>query len=180
MSLPIVFRKCISPVNKFDKDFDSGSLSVSVDLKESTDIFKPTFVILTSDNLWEYNYIDAIESFGRKYFVTNIRSIYNNRYEVDAKTDVLSTWASRIRSNTAVIRRQQNLFNLYLDDPDFHVLNYEKIQTLQFPTSNGFMKSLQYVLVTNGAGSNSESKDSSQLEKEGEDDERGLKSDNIS
>lgn len=173
MSLPIVFRKCISPVHKFDKDFDSGSLSVSVDLKESTDIFKPTFIILTSDNLWEYNYIDAIESFGRKYFVTDIRSIYNNRYEVDAKTDVLSTWPSRIRSNSAVIRRQQNLFNLYLDDPDFHVLNYEKIQTLQFPTSNGFMKALQYVLVTNGAGSNSVNREenSNQLEKGGDVDE---------
>lgn len=173
MSLPMVFRKCISPVNKFDKDFDSGSLSVSVDLKESTNIFKPTFVILTSDNLWEYNYIDAIDSFGRYYFITDIRSIYNNRYEVDAKTDVLSTWASRIRSNNAVIKRQQNLYNLYLDDPDFHVLNYEKIQTLQFPTSNGFMKSLQYVLVTNGAGSNSESREenSNQLEKDGDVDE---------
>lgn len=161
MSLSITFKKCLSSVNKFDKEFESGTLSVSVDLKESTDIFKPTFVILTSESLWHYNYIDGLSSFGRNYFITNIRSIYNNRYEVDAKTDVLSTWASEIRTNSAVIKRQQRLYNLYLDDPDFHVLNYEKIQTLQFPTSNGFMKSLQYVLVTNGAGN------SNQLEKKG-------------
>lgn len=165
MSLSITFLKNNSPVNKMDKEFDSGSLTVGVDLKESTDIFEPTFVILTSDNLWLYNYIDAMNSFGRKYFVKKIRSVGNNRYEVDAKTDVLSTWPPMIRSNSAVIRRQQNLYNLYLDDPDFHVLNYEKIQTLQFPTNNGFMKSLQYVLVTNGAGTAS-----NQLEKGGDKD----------
>lgn len=156
MSLPIIFKKCVSSVNTFDKEFDSGTLSMSVDLKESTDIFKPTFIIYSNSDLWKYNYIDGIESFGRYYFVTDVRSVGNNRYEVDAKTDVLSTWKSQIRSNTAVIRRQQKKYNLYLDDPDFHVLNYERIQTLQFPISNGFNKTLQYVIVTNGAGNSNQ------------------------
>lgn len=167
MSLSITFKKCTSPIEKVDKTFASGDATFSVVLKENTDLFKPTFVLQTSTFLGNFNYIDATSSFGRKYFITDIRSIGNERYEVDAKTDVLSTWAAQIRSNRAVIKRQQNLFNLYLDDPDFHVYNYEKIQTLKFP-DNSFMKSLQYVLVTNGAGSsNSKSEDSSQLEKEG-------------
>lgn len=150
MSLSVTFQKCTSPVNKLTKSFASGTESFNVVLKENTDIFKPTFVIQTSANLWLYNYIDASSSFGRKYFITDIRSIGNDRYEVDAKTDVLSTWASEIKSNSAVIKRQENVFNLYLDDPEFHVLNYERIQTLQFPANN-FNKSLYYVLVVNGS-----------------------------
>lgn len=180
MALSVIFKKNKSPVNKFTKNFDSSTESFSVVFKEETNIFKPTFILLTSSNLWLYNYIDATSSLGRKYFITDIRSTGNNRYEVDAKTDVLSTWASQIKSNRAVIKRQQNLFNLYLDDPDFHVLNYEKIQTLQFPASNGFMKSLQYVLVTNGAGSSNKKEDSSQLEKGGDDSGSRFESDNIS
>ncbi len=164
MSLSVTFKKCISPNEKFDKAFASGDATFSVALKEKTDIFRPTFILQTSTFLGNFNYIDGSSSFGRKYFITDIRSIGNERYEVDAKTDVLSTWASEIRTNSAVIKRQEKLYNLYLDDPDFHVLNYERIQTKQFPTSNsanGFMKSLQYVLVTNGAGTTN--RDFSQL-----------------
>lgn len=176
MSLTIIFKKCTSPTEKVDKVFASGDTSFNVVLKEDTDIFRPTFVIQTSAFLGNFNYIDATSVLGRKYFITDIRSIANGRYEVDAKTDVLATWASQIRSNKAVIKRQQNLYNLYLDDPDFHVYNYEKIQTLQFP-ANTFMKSLQYVLVTNGAGSqpNRDAEDFSQLKNERGDENYGDK-----
>lgn len=148
MSYPLVFKKCISPTNKLDKSFESGTSTFDVVMKENTDVFKPTFTIQTSERLWDYNYIDGSNFSGRQYFITDIRSIGNNRFEVDAKTDVLSTWKSQIRGNSAVIRRQENLFNLYLDDPEFHVLNYERIQTLKFP-ANAFNKTLKYILVVN-------------------------------
>ena len=151
MSLSVTFKKCKSPVNKLDKKtFDSGTASFNVVLKENTDLFRPTFIIQTNSELWMYNYIDAVSAFGRNYFITDVRSVGNERYEVDAKTDVLSTWKDEIRSNTAVIKRQEKLFNLYLDDPEFHVLNYERIQTLRYPANN-FHKNLNYVLVVNGS-----------------------------
>lgn len=150
MSYPLTFKKCLSPVNKFDKSFASGTLSVNVVMKDNTDVFKPTFTIQTNENLWDYNYIDGSSFTGRQYFITDIRSIGNGRFEVDAKTDVLSTWKSEIKSNSAVVRRQERDYNLYLDDSEFHVLNYERIQTLQFP-ANSFNKALSYVLVVNGS-----------------------------
>lgn len=150
MSYQLTFKKCISPVNKVDKSFTGDSFTVDVVMKDNTDIFKPTFTIQTAERLWNYNYIDGSSFSGRKYFITDIRSIGNNRFEVDAKTDVLSTWAAQIRSNDAVIRRQERVFNLYLDDPEFHVLNYERIQTLRFPENN-FNKNLKYVLAINGS-----------------------------
>lgn len=150
MSYPLIFKKCLSPVNKLTKTFDSTTATFNVVMKDNTDVFKPTFTIQTSESLWDFNYIDGSSFTGRQYFITDIRSVGNQRFEVDAKTDVLSTWASEIKSNSAVIRRQEGMYNLYLDDPEFHVLNYERIQTLKFP-ANSFEKSLQYIFVVNGS-----------------------------
>lgn len=151
MSFPIILKRNLSPVKKFDKTFDSDTASFDVVLKENTDVFMPTFLLQTDGNkLWKYNYIDGTDFSGRCYFITDVRSVGNNRFEIDAKTDVLSTWKNEIRANNAVIKRQQNLYNLYLDDPDFHTYNYDRIQTIKFP-ANGFNKALNYVLVVNGS-----------------------------
>ena len=149
MSYNIVLKKCTSPVNKLTKSFASGTASFDVVLKENTDVFRPTFLLQTNDDkLWNYNYIDGSSFSGRMYFITDVRSVGHNRFEIDAKTDVLSTWATQIKNNTAVLKRQEKLFNLYLDDPQFHVLNYPRIQTFKFP-ANDFNKDLKYILVVN-------------------------------
>ena len=168
MSYTLVFKKNLSPVNKVGKTFDSSTATFSVVLKENTNVFEPTFILQTDANLWNYNYIDGSQFSGRQYFIKNVRSIGYNRFEVDAKTDVLETWKNEIKNNTAVIRRQEKLYNLYLDDPYFHVYNYERIQTIEFP-DNSFMKSLQYILVTNGYSTppnEEKSEDFSQLKTE--------------
>lgn len=173
MSYTLIFKKNLSPVEKLTKSFDNDVASFDVVMKDKTDVFQPTFIIQTDKVLWNFNYIDGSSFSGRQYFITDIRSIGYQRYEVDAKTDVLSTWASEIKANSAVIRRQEKTFNLYLDDPDFHVYNYEKIQTLQFPISTAadrFRKDLQYILVTNGTGSANRE----------EVEENGFKSDKVS
>lgn len=168
MAYQITFKRNVSPVNKLDKEFEIGNtLTVSVALKQNTDVFKPTFIIQTASELWNYNYVDGSQFSGRQYFITDVRSIGYLQYEVDCRTDVLSTWSAQIKNNTAVVSRQEKLYNLYLDDPYFHVYNYERIQTLKFP-DNDFMKSLQYVLVTNGYSQANEREEevSSQIEKE--------------
>lgn len=168
MGFTVTFKKCLKSKDYMTKTFGEGTQEFTVVFKEETSIFRPTFILQTSASLDRFNYIDATSSLGRKYFITGVRSIGYQRYEVDAKTDVLFTWKSEILGNKAVIRRQEKLYNLYLDDPDFHVYNYEKIQTLQFP-ANTFMKSLQYILVTNGAGTSNREV---QLTEENEEDDR--------
>lgn len=155
MAYTVVFKKNLSPVNKLDKSFDNTVHSFDVALKENTDVFKPTFVLQANDELWNYNYIDGSQFSGRQYFITDVRSIGYLQYEVDCRTDVLSTWATQIRNNSAVIKRQESMFNLYLDDPDFHVYNFEKIKTIKFP-ENAFVKELEYILVTNGANNSNQ------------------------
>lgn len=147
--LDVKFYKTNSPKNKLVKSLTSiGTFSCA--LKDNTSVLNPVLIISTNENLYNSNYIE-ITTFNRKYFITDIKSIGNNRWEVSAHVDVLNTYASEIKSNSAVIRRQENVYNLYLNDPDFLTYNYDRIQTKKFTPVSGFHKQLTYRLIINGS-----------------------------
>lgn len=148
MSLTATLMVSSSPVEKIGKSLTSGD-SFSVVLKEDTSLLRPVLEVVTSSNLSGYNYL-YIEEFSRYYFIDDIVSLNDGRWEISAHVDVLETYKTAILANSAVIRRQASLYNLYLDDPDFHSLNYDRIQTLKFPANN-FNKALNYILVVNGS-----------------------------
>lgn len=138
-----------SPVEKIGKSL-SDQLTISdVVIKRDTSVLKPVLLVNTSQEIYVYNYM-YISEFYRYYFIDDIRSINQNMWEVSAHVDVLETYKTGILANNAVIKRQQNMFNLYLDDPDFHTYNYDNIQTIKFPP-NGLSKNLNYILVVNGS-----------------------------
>lgn len=146
--LNINFYKTNSPKNKIGKALTSvGTYSCA--LKENTSVLTPRIILQTSDNIYTANYLE-ISAFNRKYFIDDIVSAGNNRWEVSAHVDVLETYKSQILNNRAVISRQQNLYNLYLNDPDFRTYNNDRIQTVAFSGSD-FDKALSYVLVVNGS-----------------------------
>lgn len=151
MSYNIVLKKCTSPVNKLTKSFASGTASFDVVLKENTDVFRPTFLLQTNDDkLWNYNYIDGSSFSGRMYFITDVRSVGHNRFEVDAKTDVLSTWKDEIENLTAVINKQEGLVpsNKYLNDGSF-VSQVNEFNT-SYNFANGFNSSGKFILICAG------------------------------
>ena len=92
-----------------------------------------------------------ISDFSRYYFIDDIISINNDIWEVHGHVDVLETYKTQILANQAVIARQQNRYNLYLNDPDFMTYNFDQIQTKKFSNPAGFNKVLNYVLVVNGS-----------------------------
>ena len=140
-----------SPVEKIGKKLKAGG-TYSCKLKDNTSILRPTLILLSVLNPSQFNYM-YIQDFRRYYFIDDIVSINNNIWEISAHVDVLETYKAAIKSNQAVIRRQANSFNLYLDDPEFKTYAYDQIQTKQFavPTGGGFSKSMYYVLTVNGS-----------------------------
>ena len=139
-----------SPVEALSKTI-SGGLTYGCVLKEHTSILRPKILIATSDNITGYNYM-YIQAFGRYYFIDDIVSTNDGRWEISAHVDVLTTYETAIKSNSAVIKRSEQLYNLYLDDPEYKTYNYDKIQTLKFKNATGaFNKTLNFVLVVNGS-----------------------------
>ena len=149
MSLTVNLYKNESPVEKIGKTL-SDSITVSdVVLKKDTSVLKP--VLLTNDarDVYEYNYM-YIQEFGRYYFIDDIVSVNNNLWEISAHVDVLETYKDAILSNQAVIRRQTNKFNTYLNDPEWKVYADENVVAYKF-TASGFAKALNFVLAVAGA-----------------------------
>lgn len=146
MSFQIVLQTNNSEKNKLDKDLVAIS-TISGTLKNGTSVVDPVILIEADlTNLINCNYI-TIPAFGRSYFVANIRSIRNNLVEVSAHVDVLSSFASQIRSNVAVVHRQENRWNLYLNDGTFRVYQNPMVLTREFP--NGF-STFEFVLAVAG------------------------------
>jgi len=117
-------------------------------LKAATSIIDP--VILFEGDLSNYancNYM-TIPVFGRSYFVTNIKSIRSGLFEVSGHVDVLSSFAAAIRANTAIIKRQENNWNLYLNDGSFRTYQNPMVLTKEFP---GGFSTQEFVLAVAGA-----------------------------
>lgn len=124
-----------SPENQLTKDLTEITSFATAILKDETDILNPVFRI--SGATWAQvnacNYIDVPE-LGRRYFVRDISSIRNGVFEFVCHVDVLSTFADAIRAQTAVIHRQENQWNLYLDDGIFKTYQNPNIVVKKFPS----------------------------------------------
>lgn len=132
---------------RLSKDITDIS-TVSGVLKEETSIIDP--VIKIECDLSDFvncNYM-TIPAFGRSYFVNNIRSIRNGLVEFACHVDVLSSFARQIRRNTAIIKKQENEWNLYLNDGTFKVYQNPKVLTKAFPS--GFTTQ-EFVLAVAGS-----------------------------
>ena len=143
----IVFYVNSSEKNKIDKTLTEIT-TMSGTLRNETSIIDP--VIIVEGDLSAFtgcNYM-SIETFGRSYFVNNIRSIRDDLFEVSGHVDVLSTYKNAIRKNQAIIRKQQNSWNLYLNDGSLRVYQNPDVIVKTFPS--GFTKQ-EFVLAVAGS-----------------------------
>ena len=103
-------------------------------LRNQSSIIDPVIEVtgIVSATVTSCNYA-YIPEFGRYYFVKNIISIRANVWVIQCHVDVLGTYATQIKAQTAVVRRQENLWNLYLDDGIFKTYQNPKIITKAFP-----------------------------------------------
>ena len=137
-----------SPKNALDKTV-TNVRQMSAVLKEATSFIDPVFLITaaTAAELANVNYLECPD-LNRKYFVNEITAVRNGLFEISAHVDVLSTYATEIRAQTAVVHRQENDWNLYLDDGIFKTYQNPYIVTKLFP--NGFTTQ-SFVLAVAGS-----------------------------
>ena len=135
--MTIKFYKNLSDKVVVDKNITQIGSDVTGTLREGCSIIDPIikFESTVGTNLTECNYA-YITEFGRYYFINNIKCV-GKLFEVHMHVDVLKTYADGIRSNKAVIARQENKYNLYLQDGVFKTYSQPHIQIAQFPSGFG-------------------------------------------
>lgn len=143
----IILQVNNSEDNKLSKNIQNIATYSGV-LKDETSIINPVILIECDlSDVKNCNYM-TIETFGRKYFVDNIRSIRNGLVEFSAHVDVLTTYASQIRNCYAIVKKQETKNNLYLNDGTFKVYQNGKVLTRTFPS--GFTTQ-EFVLAVAGS-----------------------------
>lgn len=125
-------------------------------LREESSILTPSIIVNNVDDkiLYRVNYM-YIPDFHRYYFVTNITCVKNNLYRIDGRVDVLNTYASPIKAQTALIERQETITeqNPYLIDNLVNIQSNPIIITKNFQQTNPFDPSKwSYILLTIGSG----------------------------
>lgn len=138
----IKLYKNLSEVNKLEKTIQEIR-KLTGTLKTSTSIVDPKIIIeiSISDIIRNVNYM-YIQEFDRYYFIKNITSVRNGLWEFECHVDVLMTYKAQIKNHRAVIKRQENKWNLYLDDGIFKTYQNPSIITKAFPsgfTSQNFI-----------------------------------------
>lgn len=116
-------------------------------LREQCSIIDP--VIVFEEPVTSFvgaNYL-TIESFGRSYFILSITALDTYRTEISAHVDVLSSFATEIKANKGIVHRQENRWNLYLNDGVLRAYQNPMVDTIVFPS--GF-SGQSYVLLTSG------------------------------
>ena len=117
-----------------DKNITQVGSDVTGTLREDCSIIDPIikFESTVGSHLTDCNYA-YITEFGRYYFINNIKCV-GGLFEVYMHVDVLKTYAAGIRSNQAVVSRQEHKYNLYLQDGVFKTYSQPHIQIAQFPS----------------------------------------------
>ena len=148
MSVSVALYQNNSENYRLDKSL-TAKYAESCTLKDGYSIVSPVLLITNANNLSDCNYM-YISDFGRYYFIEDIISIRDGLWEIHAHVDVLMTYNTQIKACTATFKRQENLFNLYLDDPEFKTYNNSEIVTKVLSGGSGLTKSMNYILVTAG------------------------------
>ena len=132
--MTIQIQQTTSEKNKIGKSI-STLYTASGALREGTSIINPVIRLsgVNVPTLKNANYM-YIPDFNRYYFITDIKSIRNGLIEISGHVDVLQTYAGQIRNNTAIIKRNANSWNLYIEDGLFKTYANPHIFTKEFPS----------------------------------------------
>lgn len=147
MSFVIKLQRNNSEPIKVDKDI-TDILTVTGTLREGTSIIDPVIKIECDiADVAGCNYM-TIDAFRRKYFVKDIVSVRNDIVEFHCHVDVLMTYRDGIRNNSGIVKRQENLWNLYLNDGSLKIYQNPNVITKEFP---GGFNTQEFVFAVSGS-----------------------------
>ena len=103
-------------------------------LRDQSSIIDPVILLnVDISSLVGANYL-TISTFGRSYFIKDMISVRAGLTQITAHVDVLTSFASGIRSNKGVVYKQANEWNLYLDDGSMKIYSNPRVVTKSFPS----------------------------------------------
>ena len=128
MSFSVSIGTCASEKRALDKSFSAVTTATGT-LRNESNVVNPSILVEVGvGTIATCNYME-IPTFGRKYYITDMTSMGDNLTLVSGHCDVLSTYATGIRQNTAIVARSatQGNWNLLMTDNQIKLNNRKKV-----------------------------------------------------
>lgn len=145
--MTIVLYTNVSAANVVNKSLTQVE-SLEGTLREPTSILDPNIIIERSSPVG-FNYFQ-IPEFNRYYYLTGVSSVHNGLIAISGHVDVLKTYSNEIGNMNAIVKRQENAYNLMLDDGIFKSYQNTKHKIIKWPNS---FNTFSYILALAGNGS---------------------------
>ncbi len=131
------------PPNSIHKTLNLSGFTGYV--RGATNISNPTVQIETSLNP-AINYM-RIPEFGRSYFITGMSTVVNGLITVTGTVDVAESFKNDFLEWNCVVRRNENRYNMMLDDGIFKAYQNPKHKVIAFPRG---MEDFSFILALGG------------------------------
>lgn len=138
--------------NVIHKSLTQIGNTLSVLLKDDTEIVRPTIILTMDADSLKYNYV-YLEDLRRYYFVTG-KVISNRRIFVQLEVDPLMSFANEIMLCDCILDRHSKIYNKYLHDDLLPKLDYRNVCTIPCSNKNVIQTNNKlnnsYILITTG------------------------------
>ena len=115
-------------------------------LRDESSIIRPVITIeKASPTGFNYAYI---QEFGRYYFLEEVEVVRNGLLRLHLKSDPLMSFATQIKANSAIVRKNANSFNMMINDNSIRTYQNDLYSYYQF--ANGFGDAYTHILLVAG------------------------------
>lgn len=142
--MTIKLYKTASEKNRLNKSL-TNEIVLTGFLREQCSVTNPIIKIEQSTNLALYNYA-YIQEFNRYYYISDIKTVRNNLWELSLNIDVLMTYKNDILNTTGLINHAD--LNQYLNDTNIVTNSKCTKQIITFATA--LPTDVDYLLIVAG------------------------------
>lgn len=135
-----------SEPNKISKHLTPINIALSGSLRNESEVVNPVVLVEGDISALQNANYARIESFGRYYYITDMKSIRNTIVELHLHTDVLMSFD--LSSVSGVVIEAQSGGSNYLPARNWVRLVKTKTDILNF--SGGLLETGEYILITAG------------------------------
>ena len=129
------------------KDLSNQIKATAINFYEESTVEEPNVLMKYNADYAKANYC-YIPQMNRYYYIDSVSMLNSSQMILRCRSDVLMSFA--IRQLTAVISRNENLYNLYYPDKAFKVLQSSQVVTKKFP--QGFTANSNILFTVAGGG----------------------------
>jgi len=121
-------------------------ITLTGNLRNESNVINPN-IRIEVDNPALYNYA-YIPEFGRYYYITDMRSIRTNLWELSMHVDVLMSFADAIRALPVIVSNAENDSERYISGGQWVANVKNKTDIISF--SSGLLQNGEFILITAG------------------------------